>query len=112
MSADEYWNASPLLARAYREKHKLEQRQRNEFAWLQGLYVCSAVGAVVSAAVGKKGGKKPEYPKRPVDLGLESEAEKEQRAQKEREKIADSLTAWAKAWRKAKGGGAKNGNSN
>ena len=102
MTADEFWNASPFLAKAYREAHKLTQRQRNEYAWLQGLYIQAAVGAVVSGAMGAKGGKKPEYPKEPIDLGLETEAEKRDKVERERQKIIASLTAWKKAWDKAK----------
>ena len=98
MTADEFWNASPFLARAFVEAHKLKMRQQNEFAWLQGLYVYSAVGAVVANAVRGKGGKKEEYIKEPVDLGLETEAEKEAKAQREREKLIANLTAWKKSW--------------
>ena len=87
---------------AYREAHKIRQRQKNEFAWLQGLYVYSAVGAVMANALGKKGAKKAEYIKEPVDLGLETEAEKAARVQREREKIIASLTAWKKAWDKTR----------
>ena len=101
MTADEFWYASPLLAKAYIAAHKLKQRQRNEYAWLQGLYIYNAVGAVVKSALGSKGGKKPEYLKEPVDLGLETKAEKEVKAQREREKIIANLTAWKKAWDKA-----------
>lgn len=106
MSTDEFWNAAPRLAVAYKEAHKLKMRQRNEYAWLQGLYIYNAVGAAVAGAVGSKG-KKPEYIKEPVDLGLETEAEKQEKAQREREKIIANLTAWKKAWdkqQKAKSG--------
>lgn len=106
MTADEFWNASPFLATAYLEAHKLRQRQRNEYAWLQGLYIYNAVGAVVSSALGGKG-KKPEYMKEPVDLGLETEQEKKAKAQREREKIIASLTAWKKSWDKAHKSGEK-----
>lgn len=102
MTTDEFWNASPLLAKAYREAHKLTQRQRNEYAWLQGLYIYNAVGVVVGSALGGKGKKKVEYMKEPVDLGLETEAEKRDKAERERQKIIASLTAWKKAWDKVK----------
>lgn len=98
MTADEFWNASPLLAKAYREAHKLTRRQQNEFAWLQGLYIQSAVGAIVNGVMGSKGRKKQEYPKEPIDLGLETKAEKEAKAKRERDKIIASLTAWKKSW--------------
>ena len=100
MTADEYWNAAPALATAYKEAHKLKQRQRNEFAWLQGLYIQSAIAVVVAGATGNKG-KKVEYPKKPIDLGLETEAEKQDKIQREREKIIANLTAWKKMWDKA-----------
>lgn len=98
MTADEFWCAPPLLAKAYREAHKLRQRQRNEYAWLQGLYIYSAVGTVISNAFSKRSAKKAEYIKEPIDLGLETEEEKQIRTQREREKIIASLSAWKKAW--------------
>jgi hypothetical protein len=98
MTADEFWNASPFLATAYLNAHKLRQRQRNEYAWLQGMYVYSAVSTVVSNALSSRGGKKAEYIKRPVDLGLETEAEKRARVEREREKLIANLTAWKKSW--------------
>lgn len=106
MTTDEFWYASPLLAKSYREAHKLKRRQQNEFAWLQGLYFYNAVAAVVGNAIGGKG-KKQEYLKEPVDLGLETEAEKEAKAQREREKIIANLTAWKKSWDKAHKSGEK-----
>lgn len=98
MTADEFWNASPFLVRAYAEAYKLKQRQFNEQAWLQGLYFYSALAAVVGSAMRGKGGRKLEYIKEPIDLGLETEAEKQAKAEREREKIIASLTAWKKAW--------------
>lgn len=102
MTTDEFWNASPFLAKAYREAHKLRQRQLNEYAWLQGLYIYNAVGAVIGKALGSKAKKKTEYMKEPVDLGLKTEAEKREEVEREREKIIASLTAWKKAWDKAR----------
>ena len=98
MTADEFWNASPFLATAYLSAHKLRQRQRNEYAWLQGMYVFSAVKTVVSNALSSRGGKKEEYIKKPVDLGLETEQEKRARIEREREKLIANLTAWKKSW--------------
>ena len=59
-----------------------------------------AVAVALSNGFGKKGGKRAQYAKEPLDLGLETEAEKRVKAQKEREKIINSLTAWKKAWDK------------
>ena len=98
MSADEYWNAAPALATAYKEAYKLKQRQQNEFAWLQGLYIHSAVASIASG-FGK--GKKVEYPKKPIELGLETEEEKQKKVQRERDKIIANLTAWKRLWDKS-----------
>ena len=98
MTPDEYWYASPLLAQAYRESYKLKQRQKNEYAWLQGTYFYSAIAAVVGNTFGGKGHKKQEYVKQPLDLGLETEIEKEDKARREREKIIANLTLWKKMW--------------
>ena len=100
MTTDEYWYAAPRLVKAYKDAHKLKLRHENELAWLQGLYIQSAVAVVVAGATGNKG-KKIEYPKQPIDLGLETKAEKEDKAAREREKIIANLTAWKKAWDKA-----------
>ena len=105
MTADEYWYAPPRLAVAYRDAHKLRMRQLNEQAWLQGLYTRSALAEIISSAIGGKGSKKPEYPKEPIDLGLETEEEKRIKAEREREKIIANLTLWKKAWdRRTKSG--------
>jgi len=105
MTNDEYWYAPPRLAVAYREAHKLRMRQHNDQAWLQGLYFRDALAETISSAMGGKGGKKPEYPKKPIDLGLETEAEKQDKARREREKIIANLTLWKKMWdRQSKSG--------
>lgn len=66
----------------------------------------SAVGTVMSNAFSKPGGKKAEYLKQPIDLGLETEEEKEAKIQREREKLIAMLTNWKKSWdaRTAKSG--------
>lgn len=70
--------------------------------WLQGQYIYAGLVSVFSDVFGKKGGKKTEYPKEPYDLGLLTDAEKGEKAKREREKIIASLTAWKKAWDNAK----------
>ena len=98
MTADEYWYAPPILAKCYREAHKLKQRQRNEYAWLQGLYVYDAVGAVVGSALSGRGGKKMEYLNEAIDIGLETEQEKKAKIQRERDKLIANLDAFKKMW--------------
>ena len=103
MTADEFWYASPFLTKSYRDAHKLRLRMQNEQAWLQGMYVYSAVRAVVSGALGSRG-KDAAYIKSPVDLGLETDAEKADKKRREREKLIATLDAWKKAWDGKKSG--------
>ena len=98
MTADEFWCASPLLATAYRDAYKLRQRHENDLAWLQGVYFYSALGSVIGNMFGGKGSKKQEYFRKPLEMGLETEAEKADRVQREREKIIANLTLWKKMW--------------
>ena len=98
MTADEFWYAPPFLARAYRDAHKLRLRQQNEYAWLQGAYMMSAFGTVIQNSFGKNSSRKAEYLKEPIDLGLETEEEKQAKIQREREKLIAMLTAWKKSW--------------
>lgn len=99
MTADEFWFGHPNLVTAYREAWKLKVRHENEFAHLQGFYVHAAVAVALANSFGKKGSKREKYIN-PVDLGLDTAAEKEVKAQKAREKIVASLTAWKKMWDK------------
>ena len=103
MTNEEYWYAPPRLAVAYREANKLRMRRANEDAWLQGLYIREAIREV-AAGFDSSNRKKPQYPKDPIDLGLETEAEKKDKAKREREKIIASLSLWKKAWDAQKSG--------
>lgn len=98
MTADEFWFAPPRLAAVYREAHKLKRRQRNEYAWLQGLYIYDAVGAVISSALSGRNGKKAEYFHEPVDIGLKTEQEKQAEYEREREKLIANLNAFKAMW--------------
>lgn len=97
MTADEYWFGHPNLVTAYREAWKLKMRHENEVAHLQGFYVHAAVAVALANGFAKKGSKKERYIDA-VDLGLDTAAEKEAKAQQAREKIVASLNAWKKAW--------------
>lgn len=100
MTQDEYWNGPPVLVRAFREAWKLRVRHENEFAWLQGNYMYQAVAVALSNGFGKKGSKKARYPEKPVDLGLDTEFEKAEKARAERENIVAQLSDWKRRWDK------------
>lgn len=67
MSADEFWNGDVDLCKAYLEASKIEANRTNYEAWLQGLYVYTALCDVAPlfhafAPKGTKAHKYPQYP--------------------------------------------------
>lgn len=46
MSMDEYWNGDAELPKYYREADRLKRIRANHDAWLHGLYIYNALGAV------------------------------------------------------------------
>ena len=83
MSYDEFWDAPPRRAIAYREAYKLKRMADNELAWLNGIYVFDAVAVCVSNALSKPGAKKQTYIDKPLDIYPISEAEKKRREMSE-----------------------------
>ena len=93
MSYAEYWEGDPKLAQYYRKAYRLKQEERNNNAWLQGLYVYDAVSTALHNALRGMGKTKPpakDYAKQPYEL-FKKEKTPEQKAldvQKEQEKAA------------------------
>lgn len=92
MTNDEFWYAPPILAKAYRKKHELEEDAKNTELWLQGVYFYNAVAVVVGNAMSKQ---KQEYPKKPFELHPKEEKID---VEKEREKAAAFFTNLKKNW--------------
>ena len=109
MTPNEYWNASPLFARAYRQKHKLEIEQKNQELWLQGLYIYDAFSVVIANAFGKKGSKTQKYLDKPVELFPKPKENPQEITEKETQSVIDTLNAWAVQWNTSQGGD-KSGN--
>ena len=78
----------------------MRTKRDNQLLWLGGSYTHQAVAVAIANSFGKKNGKKAEYPKEPLDIGMDTAAEKKAKVQKAREKIVASLTAWKLAWDK------------
>ena len=99
MTRDEYWNGDPFLVYDYIEADAERQIRRNQEAWLQGAYICEAVGVAIAQAFSKNRNNLPKYPDSPYDLSpaYETAGEKEQREAKEAEAYMESLFAWGKA---------------
>lgn len=111
MTSDEYWNASPYLVYAYRKADEYKQDRMSQEAWLQGLYIYGAFGAVLSNAFSKKGAQKAEYFKEAFRFRKKSKAEIAAEAEKERRKITayfDGMMAQQKARKARENNGSNN----
>lgn len=105
--SDEYWYSNPSKLEKlqyYVKAHELRNEQRNQEMWLQGLYIHNAVSVVLQNAFSKKGATPEKYMERPIRITPLTEKEKQENAEKERQKIIANFTAWGKAWNKKKGG--------
>lgn len=106
MSYELYWHGEPNLVKAYREADELQVDRMNYEAWLQGLYVYQAVGALYPVFNPfSKQKKAEEYLKEPIVI---TERARNQKAMEEGNKMANFLKAWADA---LKDKGIKNGGS-
>ena len=101
MPSDEYWYGDPIAVRAYYDAFRFKQQQQNEFAWLNGLYVCNAVSVVVGNALSGRGRKKQEYINKPIDLFAEKRKRESAavRAEKERQKAITYFNDLERVWR-------------
>lgn len=100
MTYDEFWFGKPILAKYYREKHKLEIEQTNQQLWLQGLYIYDALSVVMNNSFSKR---KEKYVEKPFDIFQKSEEEKKAEAQKTRLALYNKLNAFAEAFKKRNG---------
>ena len=106
MSYELYWHGEPNLVKAYREADGLRVDRMNYEAWLQGLYVYQAVGALYPVFNPfSKQKKAEEYLKEPIVI---TERARNQKAMEEGNKMANFLKAWADALKEK---GIKNGGS-
>ena len=82
MTPEQYWDGDPTLARAYRRAQELKLEQRNEYAWLQGMYIYEALGAVspIFRSFAKRGTKAMPYVEAPYPI-TKHEAEQDKTRQ-------------------------------
>lgn len=98
MSEDQYWNGTPYLATVYRKLSINKRKERNEYLWIQGMYIFEAFSVVMHNAFRKRGTTPAKYPQEPYRITPMTKDEKTERAEKERKKAIESLTAWKAAW--------------
>ena len=107
MSAEQYWDASPVLAVYYRKAYKLKREVENENAWLQGFYFFYGVSVAISNAIRKRGQKAKKYIEKPIDIFPLTKKEKRVREQQEyirMQKQFQSLQQMQKARKKKERG--------
>jgi hypothetical protein len=90
MSYAEYWEGDPTLARYYRKAYLIKQEERNNNAWLQGLYIYDAISTALHNALRGKNSSARNYAKQPYDFNHKekTEAEKAKEVAIEQEKAA------------------------
>lgn len=77
------------MAKAYKEKHLLARKQKNEEMWVNGMYQLSALNVALNNAFNKH---KIDYVKKPFDIFPKTEAEKEEEKRVERKKLVEWLS--------------------
>lgn len=101
MSADEFWNGDPWLAADYRAADRLNRQRKSEEMWLQGLYNFRAFStALANLNFGKKKQKPVPYMEEPIRIIPLTAAEKEAKAEQERQKTIEYFNRLAKKWEK------------
>lgn len=93
MTYEQYWYGDPWMVRAFYKAHKLRQKQMNESAWVNGLYVAQAIASTVGNAFLGEGAEPIEYPEEPFPLYGEEKVEREKSPEQE-----EAEAVWAKAW--------------
>ena len=78
------------MTRAYAQAYLLNRRAMNEELWLEGIYFANALQTVIGNAFGKNSRLK--YLDKPLDIFEKTEAEKEQEARAERQKLINYLS--------------------
>ena len=88
MTYEQFWYGDPWMANAYKEKHNLERRQRNEEMWINGMYQLNALAVALNNAFNKH---KINYIEKPFDIFPKSQAEQEKEKRDERQKLINWL---------------------
>lgn len=78
MSQEEYWHGPPYVYKAFRDKARIERKQRNTEAWYMGQYMLYAISQAFT--------KNPIYPEEPLpidELDIRERKERELRLEAE-----------------------------
>lgn len=92
MSSAEYWEGDCSLTRYYRKAYKLKQEEKNNNAWLQGLYMYDAISTALHNTLRGKNQKAREYAKQPYNF------ENREKSEFEKAKEVEIEQQKAQAW--------------
>ena len=93
MTYEQYWYGDPLMVRAFYKANELKREKADQEAWLNGLYMMSAINATVCNMFRKSGTAPSEYPSEPYSMQKKREKEElEDQAKKDQE--ATFALAW------------------
>lgn len=90
MSYSDYWDGDASMTRYYRKAHDTKRREKNFFAWLQGLYVYQAVLDASPALNPFGNGEVFPYRDEPIPLEYDEKVEQEER--KNQSKMENGLS--------------------
>lgn len=100
MTYEQYWDGDTDAHKAYREAYKIRMADQNKMAWIQGLYVYQAIGALAPNLKAFSKGKARPYAKEPFDLFADERKAREEREAKERyERIKMKVAQFAREQR-------------
>lgn len=88
MTYDQYWYGDPLMVRAFYKAEKMRQMQLDNLAWLNGLYVKSALESTVCNMLSGKNAEKLKYPESPIMYQQEEKNRQSDEKQEQEEAFA------------------------
>lgn len=80
MTYEQFWLGDPKLATYYRKAHEIKNREKNEFMWLQGLYMVDALNSTVGNLFVKNKADMHKYMAEPIPI---TEIEMQERKERE-----------------------------
>jgi hypothetical protein len=81
MTYEDYWNRDSTLVKAYRKAAKIRRDLENQQAWLNGMYVYSALCCAAPSFNSLKPRRPSKYPEQPFEFETEKEYEAKEKAE-------------------------------
>ncbi len=97
MQPEDYWNGDPewlwAYVEVYNNKIHNEQKSKNMYEWLQGVYIQKAIASCIDS-------KNCKYPNEPLDIFPKTEEEIEEEKDKKLYKVKEQLNDFAARFKK------------